>query len=172
MNISITLAATILALLLGLYLGAKKGFADSLSGFLALAVALIMLGIFLRIFSSYSNGDTKNTIVSVIALVILGIVYSILKVITKSVKAIAELPILGFVDKILGAVLGVLVAVIIFHALATAAELGYLGKIGTTMIGDIANSEILTYLRGLDIFELIKNLKDKAEVNTFTSAFL
>ena len=159
-NISVTMAVTVLIALLGLYIGAKKGLADSIAVFVALAVAIIMLGIFLRIFASYSKGDTKQTIISVVILIILGIVYSILKVVTKSVKAIAELPILGFVDKFLGAVLGVALALIIFHAVTAAAQMGYLGKIGDIINKDVAESELLTYLKKLDLIELIMGLKD------------
>ena len=165
-NISVTMAVTVLIALLGLYIGAKKGLADSIAVFVALAVAIIMLGIFLRIFASYSKGDTKQTIISVVILIILGIVYSILKVVTKSVKAIAELPILGFVDKFLGAVLGVALALIIFHAVTAAAQMApaptkeTLAPNGDIINKDVAESELLTYLKKLDLIELIMGLKD------------
>lgn len=159
-SISVTMAVTTLIAILGIYIGAKKGLADSIAIFVALAVAIIMLGIFLRIFSSFSKGDTKQTIISIVVLVILGLVYSILKVLTKSVKAIAELPILGFLDKFLGALLGAALALIIFHAVTAAAQMGYLGKVGEIINKDVGDSELLTYLRKLDLIELIMGLKD------------
>ena len=165
MSISITLAVTALVFLLAMYIGGMKGFADSVAGFVALAVAIFMLIIFIRILSSYSKGDIKETIIAVIVLIILGIVYSILKVVTKSIQVVAELPILGAVDKILGAALGFLVALVLFHAVMTLADLGYLGNMGENIIKEAQESNILTRLRALDIFELIKNVKEKIGEN-------
>lgn len=161
MSISITLAVTALVFLLGMYIGGMKGFADSVAGFVALAVAVFMLIIFIRIISAYGKGDIKETIIAVVVLIILGIVYSILKVVTKSIQAVAELPILGAVDKILGAALGFLVALVLFHAVMTLAELGYLAGIGDNIIKEAEESKILTQLRALDIFEIVKNVKEK-----------
>jgi ABC-type lipoprotein release transport system permease subunit len=82
-------------------------------------------------------------------------------VVIKSIKLVAELPVIGVVDKLLGAVLGVLVAIIIFHVVVAAAELGYLGNVGATICREVSESELLTGLRKLDVIELVLNWKDQ-----------
>ena len=134
---------------------------SELSGFFAFVVAILMLGIFLRIVTSYSTGETKTTVVCIIGLIILGIVYSLLKIVLGSIQAISELPVIGVVDKLLGAVLGAFVALVIFHIVVAASEMGYLGHIGRVVNDDVANNDLLMRLRSLDLIELVISWKDK-----------
>ena len=126
-----------------------------------LTVAILMLGIFLRIVTSYSKGETKTTIVCIMGLIILGIVYSLIKIVLGSIQALSELPVMGTMDKILGGVLGALVAIIIFHIVVAASEMGYLGHIGRVINEDVANDNLLQSLRKLDLIELVISWKDQ-----------
>lgn len=162
-SISITMAVFALITIIGMMLGAKMGLAESLAFFVALGVAVIMVGIFLRIFSAYSGGNTKQTIIAIVALILLGVIYSLMKVLTKSIKSIAELPVLGFVDKFLGALLGVVLALIIYHVVTAAADMGYLGRAGDIINKDVADSELLTYLKKTDLIEMVMNWKKGIE---------
>ena len=160
MSINGTLIILLFIGIYALFVVGKKGFANSLAGFIAFVVTLLMFGIFIRIYDSYADKRTVDLIVSLIVLVALGAVYGVVKIILRSAKAIAKLPIIAVVDSILGAVLGIFAVIAIFHIVAVLARLGYLGSAGTYIIRDIQNSKILTTLAKYDVIELIVLGKD------------
>lgn len=151
---NVTLVILAIVAICGIYLGGRKGFAKSFAGFIALVATLLMLGIILRIYDSYTNGQTMDMIVAIIILAVLGAIYGILRVIAKTVKAIANLPVIAVVDKLLGAVLGVLVVVCLYHILVIAVRMGYFGSIGQYIQNDIENNDILTHIARYDVVEL------------------
>ena len=159
-NITLTLAATVIVALVGIYFGVKKGFAKSVSGFIALVVTLFMLKIFLRIYYAYTNGRTMDLIIAVVTLVVLGVVYGILKIILKSVKAIAKLPVIAFIDKIMGAILGLLAVIALYHVVITASRLGYFGAVGQSFLQDMYANKWLYFISSHDVIEIIITWKN------------
>lgn len=157
MEINVTLIVLILCLVTAVCIGWKRGFAKRVAGFISLLATLLMLGIFLRIYYTYTNGQMIDTIVAVIVLVVLGAVYGILRLILKSAKAIANLPVIAVIDRLLGSVLGIVIVTVLYHIVIVAAVLGYLGNIGTYILTDIANNEWLSFLAQIDIIEIIKS---------------
>ncbi len=158
-NITITLIVTILVALAGIYLGGKKGFAKSVSGFIALVVTLFMLKIILRIYNAYTNGRTMDLIIAVVTLVVLGVVYGILKIVLKSAKAIASLPVIAIIDKLLGAVLGFLAVIAVYHVVITASRLGYFGIVGQSFLQDMNSNQWLTFIASHDVIEIVLTWK-------------
>lgn len=156
MEINVTLIVLAIMVIVGICLGWKKGFAKTFAGFISLLATMFMLGIFLRIYYTYTNGQVLDTVMAVVVLVVLGAVYGILRLILKSVKAIANLPIIAIIDRLLGIVLGVIVVVALYHIVLVASSLGYLGNIGTFILADVANNEWLKILAQADIIELIR----------------
>lgn len=156
MEISITFVVLILCGILGIYYGGKKGFAKSVAGFISLAATMLMLGIFLRIYYTYTHKDTFDMVVAIILLIALGAVYGILRMLVKSVKAIANLPVIAIVDRLLGAVLGVLVVVVLYHIILVASAIGYLKGIGVYILNDVKNNAWLTMLAKYDVVEIVR----------------
>lgn len=166
MDLNITLFILFVTGLVGMILGFKRGFAKVISGFIAGVATLFMLGLFLRIYYTYTNGQTMDMVITVIVLIVFGGIYGILKLLTKSVKAIANLPIIAVIDKLLGAFLGVVFVIAIFHLVVKASSLGFLGKYGYSIVEDVKNDEWLTWIVRYDVIEMFTIWKNSL-IETF-----
>lgn len=154
MDINVTLIGLFITGLFGIIWGFRKGFAKAVSNFIASVSTIFMLGIFLRIYYSYSKGQTMDFVISIVVLVAFGAIYGILRILIKSVKAIANLPIIAGIDKILGMILGAALVIVIYHLVAKASSMGFLGKYGNYIISDINNDEWLAWLLKYDLLEM------------------
>lgn len=97
----------ILIVLLGMAVrGWKMGMTKQISGIAALAAAFVMLALGIMLVTSFQNKEVTNTVYSVIFLVVLGLVYGIVKFLLRSIKLVANLPILHFFDRVLGVAAG------------------------------------------------------------------
>jgi len=165
MEINVTFIAAMIVAICGIYLGAKKGLAKSIAGFIAFVATILMLGIFLRIYNTYTKGRMMDMVVAIVALVVLGVVYGVLKLIVKSVKAIAKLPVIAVVDKLVGAILGLVVVIGIYHIVVIMSTFGYLGNVGVKIIEDVRSNEYLQLVARYDVLELFtvwkNNIMDK-----------
>lgn len=157
MEINVTFIVLLICAIAGICIGWEKGFAKRVAGFISLMATMLMLGLFLRIYYTYTNGRMLDTVVAVIVLAVLGAVYGILRIILTSVKAIANLPVIAVIDRLLGSVLGAVVVIVLYHVVIVASALGYLGRYGLYILTDIANNEWLGILARTDIIEIIKS---------------
>lgn len=152
LNLNLTL---IIAVLLTIYMiarGYRKGMTKELSGLIALAAAFIVLALVIMLTSSYQLGEVTNTVYSVVFLVLFGIVYGVVRLVLNSIKLISKLPVLHFIDKLLGMVVGLGKAVLFIWIFFLFCENGYLGTITEYVRTDIANSTILTLLYQYNFF--------------------
>lgn len=154
MSLNITLLGLFLAGLFGIIWGFRRGFAKAVSNFIASVATLFMLGLFLRIYYSYSKGQAMDFIISIVVLIIFGAIYGVLRILIKSVKAISNLPIIAGIDKILGTILGLVLVIAIFHLVARASAMGFLGNYGSYIVNDIQNDEWLTWIVKYDLIEM------------------
>ena len=77
------------------YAGLKKGMVDEIRMLLSLVITLFVLSLAILLYTSVKEGDTRNIVLSVIAIVITGIVARLVNLIFKSLSAIAGLPIIS-----------------------------------------------------------------------------
>ena len=113
MEINITLIVVILAAVYLMCSGYKRGFAKEVSGMIALAAALLALALGFMLYSSYKAGEVVNVVYSVIFLAIAGGVYGVVRFVLKSAKLISHLPVIHFLDKLLGIGAGAIEALLI-----------------------------------------------------------
>ncbi len=147
-----TLIVVILIIILKMIGAFRRGMAKEISNLIALIVVLFVISICIMLFSSFKAGETVNTFYSVILLVILGAVYGLVKFILKSAKSISHLPIIHFLDHILGAVVGVVESVLIVWIILFICQHYYFGPITTIINEDIKQSEILYMLNKYNFF--------------------
>ncbi len=147
-----TLIIVILLLILNFIHGYRKGMANEISNLIALVVAFFVLSLFIMLFSSFQAGEAANTIYSIILLVILGIVYGLIKILLKSAKAISKLPFLHFIDKMLGALVGVIESVLIIWILFSLCVNRFFGPLSVFVIEDIKESTFLTMIYQYNFF--------------------
>lgn len=101
----------IAALILGAVEGYKKGFVKGISHLISIICTIFTMKIILIIVRSVGSGNVKSGIINIALLVVFGAIYGIIRKIVASMKAIANLPIISFVDRLLGIIIGVAWAV-------------------------------------------------------------
>lgn len=101
----------IAALILGAVEGYKKGFVKGISHLISIICTIFTMRIILIIVRSVGSGNVKSGIINIALLVVFGAIYGIIRKIVASMKAIANLPIISFVDRLLGIIIGVAWAV-------------------------------------------------------------
>lgn len=152
MEVNITL---IVVVLLAVYLmckGYKKGFTKELSGLVALAAAFFVLALMYMMFSSFQAGETINGVYSVIFLVIFALIHGIVRFFLNSAKVLSHLPIVHFLDKVLGIAAGALKALLIVWLFFMFCMEYNAGELTEYVRADIAKSTILKLIYQFNFF--------------------
>lgn len=126
--------------------GYKKGMVKEIISFVSLIILCIVLALIANGVSSYFDGQFAKLIVVLFLLVALGVVHHLLGVLFFSAKLISKLPIVHWLDKVLGIVVGVLETVLILWTIYTFIMLMDLGAIGQQILIYTEESEILLWL--------------------------
>ena len=126
--------------------GYKKGITKELSGLISWAVTLFVMALVIMLYTSFHNNQGKNTVFTIIILIAVAAIYSVVRFILKPAKFIAKLPLLRFLDQILGLVIGVGEGVLIVWLLYVLNESGMFGQFGEMICTDTARSEILSLI--------------------------
>lgn len=152
LKVNVTLLCAIIVTLYMMIRGYKKGMAKELSGLAALAAGLVVLALGIMLFSSFLDGEMTNTVYSLILLVLFGAAYGIVKFVLRSVKAVSNLPILHFLDSVMGIVVGLCQTVVIIWIVFLLCAHNYLGPVTSYIQRDIADSTILKLLYEYNFF--------------------
>lgn len=152
MELNITLIVVILLAVYMMARGWKKGFTRELSGVIALAAALFVLAMMYMLFSSFQAGEASNVMYSVIFLVIFGVVYGVVKFFVNSAKALSHLPIVHFLDKVLGIAAGAIKAILIVWLFFMFCLENNVGALTEYVRADVAESTILKLIYQFNFF--------------------
>lgn len=150
--INITLIIVLLVVAGLLSFGYKRGMAKQLTAFVAIFITACVAALLFMLISSFENGEAQNTIYSLVLLIILGSIYGIVKIVLRSVKAIANLPVISSLDKLVGAVLGFAQAIILIWILFLMLNNGFLEEYASYIFEDIENSKLLALLYENNLF--------------------
>lgn len=152
MNLNVTLLAVVILMVWMMIRGFKKGMAKELSGLVASFAAFVVLALGIMLVASFSEGEMTNTLYSVILLVVFGLAYGIVKFILRSAKAVSSLPIIHFVDSVLGIGVGFCKAVLFIWIFFMLCAGNYLGTISSRVQQDIAENTFLKLLYEFNFF--------------------
>lgn len=152
MNLNVTLLGVVILMVWMMIRGFKKGMAKELSGLVALFAAFVVLALGIMLVASFSEGEMTNTLYSVILLVVFGLAYGIVKFILRSAKAVSSLPIIHFVDSVLGIGVGFCKAVLFIWIFFMLCAGNYLGTISSRVQQDIAENTFLKLLYEFNFF--------------------
>ena len=152
MNLNVTLLAVVILMVWMMIRGFKKGMAKELSGLVALFAAFVVLALGIMLVASFSEGEMTNTLYSVILLVVFGLAYGIVKFILRSAKAVSSLPIIHFVDSVLGIGVGLCKAILVIWIFFMLCAGNYLGTISNYVQQDIAGNTFLKLLYEFNFF--------------------
>ncbi len=125
--------------------GYKKGMVKSIISLVSLIVLCIIVALIGNGLQSYFDGEFFNVVIMVLLFCVLGIAHHLLGVVFFSAKMISKLPIVHFVDKLLGIVVGILETVLIFWTIYTFIMMLDMGMIGQQLLEYTRESSILTW---------------------------
>lgn len=117
-----------------------------ITGLVAWAVTLFVISLIIMLYSSLRDNETRNTIYSIVILILIGLIYGVVRLLLKSVKAISKLPIFHLLDQLLGIVVGLGEGILIVWLLYVLSQAGLLGSLGEIIDQDTANSLVLSWL--------------------------
>lgn len=146
MNINLLLIIVLVVMLCAMVDGYKKGMVKEIISFVSLVFSCIVVLLVAGAVHSYHDGKIFNVIIMVVLLCLIGLVRHLLGVIFFSAKAISKLPIVHWLDKLLGIVVGILETILILWTIYTFVMLMDLGMIGQQILDYTENSAILTWL--------------------------
>ena len=143
MNLLLIVAA--LFLLCKVVDGYKKGMVKEIISFVSLVILCVVLTLIANGVNSYFDGEYAKLVMVVVLLVVLGLVHHLLGVLFFSAKMIVKLPIVHWLDKVLGIVVVILETVLIIWTIYTFIMLMDLGAIGQQILIYTEESEILLW---------------------------
>ena len=146
MSINLTLIVVGIIAVFELIKGFKRGMVKEIAGFIALVITLFVGALLIMLISSFQDGETKNTIIAAILLVAIGLVYGIVNLVLKSVKALAKLPVISVADSVLGLILGAGKAIMIVWIAFLIVSEGFFPSFSAKVMEDVSGSQILTWL--------------------------
>lgn len=125
---------------------ARRGLIDAAGRLISLCLSLFVLSLAILLYTSIREKDTKNIILSVIAILLTGGAAKLIHFLIKSLSGLARLPLIGLVNRVLGMAVGVLEAIValwIVYVIIEAFDTGSFGQ----LIGQwTQDSEILQVL--------------------------
>lgn len=133
-------------LLVRVVVGIKRGFVKefcSLISVVIASIAVILIAFGVRNFFSH---EVVLVVAAIVLILLLGIIYKLLDVFFVSLKLIAKLPVIKYLDKLLGIAIGVAETVLIVWALYCIITIMQPSAFGNWIINCVKNNTIMKYL--------------------------
>lgn len=143
---NITLIIVLVIFILTIVHGYKKGMTKEISGLVSWAVTLFVMSLIIMLYTSFRANEGKNMVVTIIILVAVALVNGVIRLFLKPIKLVAKLPILKFLDQLLGIVIGVAEGFLIVWLMYVLNESGLFGRFGEMIITDTSRSQILSLI--------------------------
>lgn len=145
MSLNLLLIAVGVVMILCILDGYNKGAVKEIISMVTILITSIVVILLANGVSSYIDGKVINVILVVLLLAVIGIVRHLLGIVFFSAKMIAKLPIVSWLDKVLGVAVGIIETVLLLWTLYTFVMLMDMGAIGQIILGYTQDSKILTW---------------------------
>lgn len=142
---NILLIIVLLLLLFNVVGGYKKGMVREIISFVSMIVMCVVIALIGNGLKSYFEGELLGVVVVVLLLCLLGIAHHLLGVIFFSAKIISKLPIVHWLDKLLGVVVGILETILILWTIYTFIMMLDMGMVEQLALTYTQDSSILTW---------------------------
>lgn len=119
LSVNILAAAVVIYLIVCAVNGYKKGLVTGVIRIVTYILGLAVLGVLLKGITSFIKGNILYIIMALILLLSLGFIRKLAKLILGSCKIVSMLPIIHWLDKLAGAVLGMSEGIIVIWVLFT-----------------------------------------------------
>ena len=145
MNSNILLFIVGIVLLCNVISGYKKGMVREVISFVSMIILCIIIALIGGGLQSYFDGQFLNVIIMVVLLCVVGIVKHLLDVVFFSAKVLSKLPIVSWLNKILGIAVGVLETVLILWTIYTFVMMMDLGVIEEMILDNTRENQVLAW---------------------------
>lgn len=125
--------------------GLKRGMVKELIMLASLIIICIMLALISNALKSYDNGQIFNAFLMIVMLVVLGGVQFLLKPIFFSAKLVVELPIVSWMDKALGMLVGLIETILLLWTLYFFVMIMDMGAINDAITNWAAENAVLKW---------------------------
>lgn len=146
MKINILVLIILIVLLCKIVDGYKKGMVREIISVISLICLCIVAALIGNGVNSYLHGELINAVFAVLLLVLLSIAHHFLNLLLFPAKLISKLPVVHFVDKLLGIAVGVLETILILWTIYTFIIIMDTGMIGIFIQDCTAENPVLTWL--------------------------
>lgn len=158
-NINITINAMVIIVavlcLIKFLDGYHKGFVKEVISLVSLFFMGIVVVILCRGLQSYMKKEVVGVVVAVILFTVAGIIHHFLSLVFFSAKLVSKLPVVSLVDKLAGAVFGVLEILVALNVLYILVGYYGLGDVGLKIMDCTRDSEILTFFYNHNFIEML-----------------
>lgn len=124
--------------------GYKKGMVKEVVSLVTLALMGIMVVLISKGLHSYMEKEVVGVIIAVVLMALLGVVHHVLNVVFFSAKMISKLPVISWVNKVFGAVFGILEVILTLQIVYVFIMYFGLGMIGQQILEYTRESIVLT----------------------------
>lgn len=145
-KLNLMLIVVIVAVVCKMADGYKKGMTKEIISLVSLIVLSIVAALIAGGVNSYFDRQFFNVAVMVLLLALVGIAHHLLSVVFVPAKLVTKLPVIHFVDKLLGIVFGAFEIILVLWTVYTLVMMMDMGVIGQLVLSYTEDSEILTWL--------------------------
>lgn len=145
-NLNIVLLAAILASLFKMVDGYKKGVVKEIISLVSMVVLCVVAALVAYGINSYHDGKVFNVAVVVVLLLLVLTAHHLLGLLFFSAKLFAKLPIIHFVNKLLGIVFGIFEIVLVLWTIYAFIMMMDMGTIGEYILKYTEESAVLTWI--------------------------
>lgn len=133
--------------------GIHRGMVKEIISFVSLLVLCLAVALLGTVLSKYFEKDFISMIVAILLLLVLCIAHRLLSLVFFSAKLISKLPVIHSLDKVLGAVIGVLETILILWTVYTLIITFGAGMLGQQILQYAADSRLLTFLYKYNVLQ-------------------
>ena len=142
--------------------GYKKGMIKEVVSLVTLILMGIMVVLISKGLHSYMKKEVVGVIIAVVLMALLGVVHHLLNVVFFSAKMISKLPVISWINKVLGAVFGVLEVILTLQIIYVFIMYFGLGMIGQQILEYTRESIVLTKIYQYNVVaKLVENLMNQ-----------
>lgn len=138
--------------------GLHRGMVKEIISFVSLVVLCLTVALIGTALSKYFEKDIISMIVAIVLLLILCIVHRLLSIVFFSAKLVAKLPVVKTVDKLLGAVIGVLETIVLLWTLFSLIITFGMGMLGQQILQYVMDSKILSIIFNYNYLQVLVDM--------------
>lgn len=136
----------VLILVAGCFQGFKRGLVEGIIRIISWIFGILVLVILAKGIASFIKGSLFNVSIAIVLLIVIQMIYKLIKLLTDSCKMVKKIPVIHWIDKIAGIIIGL--AESVFYIWIVFLIIGYFDflNLGGWMLQQVQKSTLLTLL--------------------------